>query len=86
MTDRHRPVRFSSDGKTLYVQEEQTIPMRVDRYDIGSGRLELWKELSVADAAGLSSISRVVLTPDGKTYAYSYLRILSYLQLVDGMR
>ena len=40
----------------------------------------------VADAAGLNSISRFVVTPDGKTYAYSYLRVLSYLQLVDGMK
>jgi hypothetical protein len=39
-----------------------------------------------SDAAGLNTISRVVVTPDGKTYAYSYLRILSSLQLVDGMK
>jgi Tol biopolymer transport system component len=82
----HRPARFSADGKSLYVQEDQTIPMRIDRYDMATGKLELWKELMVADAAGLNSISRFVVTPDGKTYAYSYLRVLSYLQLVDGMK
>mgnify|MGYP001156207585 CR=1 FL=1 len=37
-------------------------------------------------AAGLNSISRFVVTPDGRTYAYSYLRVLSYLQLVEGMK
>ena len=82
----HRPARFSADGKSLFVQEDQTIPMRIDRYDMATGKLELWKELMVADAAGLNSISRFVVTPDGKTYAYSYLRVLSYLQLVDGMK
>ena len=82
----HRPARFSADGKWLYVQEDQTIPMKFDRYDMATGRLEPWKELMVADAAGLNSISRAVVTPDGKTYAYSYLRVLSYLQLVDGMK
>jgi Tol biopolymer transport system component len=82
----HRPVRFSADGKYLYVQEDQTIPCRIDRYDMAAGKLELWKELMVADAAGLNSISRFVITPDGKTYAYSYLRVLSYLQLVDGLK
>jgi eukaryotic-like serine/threonine-protein kinase len=86
LSDNHRPARFSTDGKFLYLQEDQTIPMRIDRYDISSGKLELWKELMVADAAGLNSISRFVVTPDGKTYAYSYLRVLSYLQLVDGMK
>ena len=86
LLDNHRPARFSSDGKFLYVQEDQTIPMRIDRYDMATGKVDLWKELMVADAAGLNSISRVVVTPDGKTYAYSYLRILSYLQLVEGMK
>jgi eukaryotic-like serine/threonine-protein kinase len=86
LTDKHRPARFSTDGKTLYIQEEQTIPLRIDRYDMATGKVDLWKELIVADAAGLNSISRFVVTPDGKTYAYSYLRVLSYLQLVDGMK
>jgi dipeptidyl aminopeptidase/acylaminoacyl peptidase len=86
LSDNHRPARFSTDGKFLYLQEDQTIPMRIDRYDMASGKLELWKELVVADAAGLNSISRFVITPDAKTYAYSYLRVLSYLQLVDGMK
>jgi len=86
LKDIHRPARFSPDGKYLYLQEEQTIPLRVDRYEMATGKLEPWKELVVADAAGLNSISRFVVTPDGRTYAYSYLRVLSYLQLVDGLR
>ncbi len=82
----HRPARFSADGKFLYVQEDQTIPMRIVRYDMATGKIEPWKELMVADASGLNSISRFVVTPDGRTYAYSYLRVLSYLQLVDGLK
>src|SRR6266545_1997300 len=81
-----RPVRFASDGRTLFFLESGEIPAKVYRYDVASGRKELWKELAPAELAGLSGITRVVVTPDGKTYAYSYLRILSYLQLVDGMR
>ncbi len=86
LSDKHRPAHFSSDGKSLYVVEEQTVPLRVFRYDMETSRLDLWKELMVADAAGLNSISRFVVTPDGRTYAYSYLRVLSYLQLVEGMK
>jgi hypothetical protein len=48
--------------------------------------MDLWKEAVAADRAGLSSVSRFVVTPDGKSYAYSYLRVLSYLQLVEGMK
>jgi Tol biopolymer transport system component len=86
LTDKHRPARISPDGKTLYVQESESIPSRIFRFDLATGRLELWKELAVADSAGLNSISRFVITADGKTYAYSYLRVLSYLQLVEGMK
>ncbi len=62
------------------------IPTKLYRYDVASGRKELWRELAPADRAGLNTIARAVVTPDGQTYAYSYLRVLSYLQLVDGMR
>jgi eukaryotic-like serine/threonine-protein kinase len=86
LTSAHRPTRFTPDGRTLFVQEQGTVPLKVSRYDVATGRLEPWKELMVADAAGLNTISRFVVTPDGSAYAYSYLRILSYLQLVDGMK
>ncbi len=81
-----RPVRFSPDGRTLYVQGTLSIPAHAYRYDLASGKKELWKDLAPADPAGLNTISRFVVTPDGKTYAYSYLRVLSYLQLVEGMK
>ncbi len=81
-----RPVRFTPDGRTLVVQNATGVPSRVYRYDIGSGKKDLWKELSPADPAGLNTISRFVTTPDGKAYAYSYLRVLSYLQLVEGLK
>jgi Tol biopolymer transport system component len=80
------PVRFSADGRTLYLFRRGAIPAQVFRYDLASGRKELWKELMPSDAAGLNGIARVAVTPDGKSYAYSYLRTLSFLQLVDGMK
>jgi Tol biopolymer transport system component len=86
LTMAYRPIRFTPDGRTLYCQEDSTIPSKIFRYDVASGRLDLWKEVVSADTAGLSSVSRFVVTPDGTSYAYSYLRILSYLQLVDGMK
>jgi Tol biopolymer transport system component/predicted Ser/Thr protein kinase len=81
-----RPVRFSSDGRILFVQGVVGVPSHVYRYDVASGKKDPWKELAPADAAGLNTVSRFVVTPDGKTYAYSYLRVLSYLQLVEGMK
>jgi hypothetical protein len=39
-----------------------------------------------ADSAGLNTVNNPVVTPDGKAYAYSYFRVLSYLQLVEGVK
>jgi hypothetical protein len=80
------PVRFARDARWLYVYRQGSIPLQVDHYEISSGRRERWKEVTPADAAGLSSINRFVTTPDGQVYAYSYIRILSYLQLADGLK
>ena len=86
LTAAFRPIRYVPDGRALYCQENVTIPARIHKYDLETGRLELWKEVSPTDTAGLTAISRLVVTPDGTSYAYSYLRTLSYLQLVDGMK
>ncbi len=86
LTAEHLPLRFAPDGRALFFMTRGEIPAKIYRYDIASGSKEAWKELVPADRAGLNSIARAVITPDGRTYAYSYLRVLSYLQLVEGMK
>jgi hypothetical protein len=39
-----------------------------------------------ADAAGIDTISGVMMTPDGKAYVYSYVRTLCDLYLVEGLK
>jgi len=86
LTSADVPVRFDRDGRWLYVYRQGDSPLRGHRYEISSGRKEAWKELSPADTAGLSAYSRFVPTADGRAYAYSYIRVLSYLQVVDGLK
>ena len=80
------PVRFDPEGRFLYAYRQGTIPLQVYRYEISSGREELWKELSPTDSAGLSFFSRFVSTADGQAYAYSFFRLLSSLQVVEGLK
>jgi Tol biopolymer transport system component len=80
------PVAFDREGRWLYGYRRGDIPLRVYRYEISSGRREPWKELSPPDSAGLSFFGRFVVTPDGQAYAYDYSRILSALQIVDGLK
>jgi dipeptidyl aminopeptidase/acylaminoacyl peptidase len=80
------PLRFTPDGRTLYVWRRGDVPVRVFRLDVETGRRELWKELLPADPAGVERISNVLVTPDGKGYAYCYARLLSDLFVVEGLR
>ena len=80
------PLRFSPDGRSLFLWKRGEVPARVTRLDIESGKRELWKDLIPADPAGIERISNVVVTPDGKGYAYCYARLLSDLFVVEGLK
>ena len=80
------PLRFSSDGRSLYAWKRGDVPARVSRIDLETGRREIWKELLPADPAGVERISNVLVAPDGKSYAYCFARLLSDLFVVDGLK
>ena len=80
------PLRWHADGRSLFVGRLGEMPAKIYRLDIATGRKELWKEMMPADLGGVKSFSRIVLTPDGKSYAYSFYRSLSDLYLIDGLK
>ena len=82
------PVRWSDDARWLYVQIPDRLPLPVTRIDTSTGRREPWLTLSPPDMAGVSSegLWLSTLTPDGRYYAYDYVRALSCLYLVTGVR
>jgi eukaryotic-like serine/threonine-protein kinase len=80
-----QPLQWNADGRTLYVQRGR-LPMQVFAIDLRSGRRELWRELAPEDRAGVPALTRICLTRDANSYAFGYLRTLSELYLVDGLR
>lgn len=80
------PVDFSADGGTLWAYEFLTLPARLWRIDLPSGRRSLEAELAPRDRAGLWSIPAVHVSADGSVAAYSYTRTLSELYVVDGLK
>jgi Tol biopolymer transport system component len=75
----------SADGRFLYVHRSGEAPSKGYRLEIATGRKELWRTVMPADAAGVSSLGPGP-TPDGSAYIYGYVRTLSDLFLVDGVR
>jgi eukaryotic-like serine/threonine-protein kinase len=80
------PVQWSTDDASLFVVEREKLPAPVFRIDLSSGDRKLWNELIPSDPAGVNVLLTARMTPDGKSYAYSYGQVLSEMSLVDGLK
>ena len=81
-----RPVQWSADGSQLYVWRTASWPPAVDRVNTSTGKREGWKTIQPADPVGIDSIIRILVTPDGRSYCHDYVRILSELFVVEGLK
>ena len=77
-------MRWSEDGSLFVEQGNMTVD--IFRVDAATGRRSFWKRLAPPDPAGVHALGPIVLTPDGKTYAYGSARTLSDLYLADGLK
>ncbi|MGE5413755.1 MAG: hypothetical protein ACM3NW_06235, partial [Syntrophomonadaceae bacterium] len=76
---------FDDTGRNLWLASGART-VRVERSEIGTGKRTLCKDITVADPTGVDDINSVQVTPDGRAYCYSYMRNLSRLYVVDGLR
>jgi eukaryotic-like serine/threonine-protein kinase len=94
LAGREAPLLWSSDGRSLFVglrpRLGRVIPTgdgNVFRLDLATGKKDLWHEFATADKAGqVGGLYNFAMTPDGKSYAYSYFNSPSELYLVTGLR
>lgn len=80
------PIRWTADGRAIWVYRTNVVPAKVYRIDVTTGERSLWKELTPPDPAGVLLIGPILMTPDGKSYVYSYRRTLDELFLVEGLK
>jgi Tol biopolymer transport system component len=81
-----RPLRWSGDGRALFLLRDGEVPASVFRLDLAAGNREKWMEFTPSDPAGVGVINPVFLTPDGRHYVYSFRRVLSDLYVAEGLR
>jgi Tol biopolymer transport system component len=82
-------LRWSSDGRFLYIgsgNTRRTLTARIYRIELSTGRREEWKAFSLPDPTGISGISCNAVTPDGKTFVFTYAQQVSDLYIVDGLK
>ena len=77
--------RWTQDGRGLLMVTTD-LPAQVFRVEVGTGHRELRKILMPADPAGVVIISGVQVSGNEQAYFYSYLRDLTDLYLIQGLR
>ena len=79
------PIRWSADGRTLYVCNRNQTPASVHRIDVATGRKSLSARVPARGSRGLPGFTWISLTADEKAYAYGYRRTFVDLYLADGL-
>ena len=79
---------WSADGRYLYLARlKRGMPGSFHRREIATGKTSRWLEFQPADLTGVTRFLGAGITPDGRSYAYSYERVeASDLFVVDGLR
>jgi Tol biopolymer transport system component len=80
------PIRWTPDGRSLYVWRPSAPPGKIDLVGVETGQRTLWKEFRPPDPAGVLQVGPVVIAPDGASYVYSYRRVLDELYLATGLK
>ena len=80
------PVGWTSDGRQLFIARQDVVPVRVRKLDLATGRIEPWKTLAPEDLAGVGRFMSMRVVDDGRSWAYSYFRVLSNLYVVEGLK
>jgi eukaryotic-like serine/threonine-protein kinase len=79
-------INWSADGRSAYVYHDEKTTAPVYKLDLATGKRELVTTLAPSDPAGVTANVNVRMTPDGKTFAYSYDLELSDLFIVENVR
>ena len=81
-----RPLRWTADGRSLFIGTQRGFPARVWRLDLETGRRDLWKEFTPGDPAGITFVQPVSISADGNTILFSYSHNLADLYVAEGLK
>jgi Tol biopolymer transport system component len=79
-------VEWSSDPHILYVYQGKEQPVRVYRLNVVTGERQFFREFHPGDSTGHYNMTHILFSADGRAYVYSYIRMLSELYVVKGLK
>ncbi|MGE5412973.1 MAG: protein kinase domain-containing protein, partial [Syntrophomonadaceae bacterium] len=80
------PLRWTADGRSIFVGGDRDIPARVFRLDPSTGRREIWKEFTPGDSTGITGIGASSISADGNTILFGYFHTVSDLYVAEGLK
>ncbi len=80
------PVQWSEDEAALYGYHMGELPSRVYRVEIATGKETILDELRPGAPAGVVIVGPIIVSRDGKEFAYTYNQTLSVLYLISGLK
>jgi WD40 repeat protein len=78
------PVGWIPDGLLVMAAVDLALG-NIYKVDVTTGRRQLWTNMLPKDPAGMLLLGSVVVTPDGRSLAYSWFRALSNLYVAEGL-
>lgn len=80
------PMRWSVDGRALFVLRYDEMPARIRKIDLATQKREVVATIAPPDPAGVESIVAAQVTPDGRSWVYSFFQYRNDLHLVTGLK
>ncbi|MRR13344.1 hypothetical protein EG835_13020 [bacterium] len=80
------PIAWIDEGRQLLAFARNVPAAEVVRLDPETGISIPVRKLGPSDPAGVIGIPTVRVTPDGRTWAWSYARLLSELYVAEGLK
>jgi DNA-binding winged helix-turn-helix (wHTH) protein/Tol biopolymer transport system component len=79
-------LKWTSDPSFAYVYQGMMVPAKIYRLNIVTGQRQLFKEINPSDETGIWDMSEILFSADGRSYVYGYMRLLSELYMVNGLK
>ena len=84
-----RPIQWSANGRFLYIRGPDEDVLHIYRYNLDTGRRELWKKLAPRDPAGVIGVAsgrgELAITHDGTASVFTYWTGVRTLFLAEGL-
>ncbi len=77
---------WAENSRDAYLWDRNTLPAQVFRLDTATGQRRPVLQINPSDPSGVMGVQVLKVTPTGHAYAYSVVRKLSDLYLIEGLK